>query len=468
MNRKFKDALKQAYNIPEPSHKDEFLQKLESMQPEQKRPWLPFFVRYAAVPLTALAFLGMYGSYSLLSGVKTEYVTERPVHTAPLYEEHTADEEIQTTETSAAEGTVPEGTSLTSESGTTASDSTSASENMLDVGLTTTAPEQPRITTAPEQIPEQARTTTVPEAWQTQTNTTIASTTRITTTVVTRTATTTRAAATTKVTTTGRSTTPQAVSTTRQYDAPEPVITIPQTTTATAYTQTFFATTIGNQYEPTLPDEPVVITTTTESSASEDEIGRDLTVQPLHQYSILDNLVEGRFSTDYAPPADDINGLIDWKDLEEWSECIVSGEIEAVYYTSVDGKPWTQMDILVDEWWKGDINISDRISVYIPGGFMSLTDYISENDLNGYYDDMTPEEIAVSTVYEPSPEGFEPFVGMRYLFFLSSGGYSIPDGAYFPGSIDYFSLYRPRGTYYSPISSYLDVLTQEELAEYLW
>lgn len=461
MNRKFKDALKQAYNIPEPSHKDEFLQKLEnSMQTEQKRPWIPFFVRYAAVPLTALAFLGMYGGYSLLSGVKTEYVTERPAHTVPHYdEERAADEDMQTTETSIAEETAPEGSFLTNESGTTASDSTSASVNMLDVALTTTAPEQ---------LPEQTRTTTVPETSEMQTKTTIASTTRITTTAATRTATTTRAAATTKATTTGRSTTTRAVSTTRQYDKPEPVITIPQTTTATAYTQTFFATTIGNQYEPTPPDEPVV-TTTTEPSAPEEEIGRDLTVQPLHQYSILDNLVEGRFSPDYAPPAD-INGLIDWKDLEEWSECIVSGEIEAVYYTSVDGQPWTQMDILVDEWWKGDINISDRISVYIPGGFMSLTDYISENDLDGdgYYDDMTPEEIAVSTVYEPSPEGFEPFVGVRYLFFLSSGGYSIPDGAYFPGSIDYFSLYRPRGTYYSPISSYLDVLTQEELAEYLW
>lgn len=71
---------------------------------------------------------------------------------------------------------------------------------------------------------------------------------------------------------------------------------------------------------------------------------------------------------------------------------VVAGTVISTDSTSVDslGVIDTYYTLKVDKVYKGDLKVGDKISVSLPGGSMTLGDYITELDRIGRYDDNFP------------------------------------------------------------------------------
>ena len=163
-------------------------------------------------------------------------------------------------------------------------------------------------------------------------------------------------------------------------------------------------------------------TTTTEGPSP-----ANYTVTPWFQYGISDRILCDPADEEGREPSQNT-----WESMASSSQLIVFGQIEAIYFTSINGKPWTQMDILMIESCYGERVAGDRISVYVQGGYMPLSEYIRLNDLEADFSSMKAEEIAETTWYSSGGNTAIPAVGSRGFFFLRIGSdsESVPHGAY--------------------------------------
>lgn len=385
MNRKFKNALKSAYSIPEPQRKEVFLQGIE----EDKKA-VPFWIKlmkYTAVPVTAAIAVVISTSFMNVSEQREQYVEDAPVTVLTTVNADRVQEESESTQAAAEHTENTTVTSLCNADIVRTVSSTSETTSISASALPTTAKTSAKATTITTTTAKTASVTTI-------------------TSVTTKTASTTMIA-----TTTHMQTTP----------SPSTYTTMPTMTTV--------------NYEPsyTMPT-----TTTPDYSVDEPiDIGRDFTVYPETSFrlqeSIIDvsDYIDFSFSPEPVEPDDSVQDLTEWQYLAKNSDEAVYGKVVNSYYTAIEGLPYEQLDIMVEyPLGNGQLYYGDLISVYVPSEYMSLEYFIEEYNCAYLFEDMTEDEIAETTVYFPWTDVVSCYNGMDRLFFLNEDSGSAPDGAY--------------------------------------
>jgi len=362
-----KKALKEAFGIPEPQNKAEFLSSIENKAAvSERKPRLPVFFRYAAAAVCAVVVITA-GVTVLKTAAPDKNFGSSSVMT------ETAPDTQKTTEY--------------------------VSENIGTVtGVTTAA-----VTTAP--VTETASVTssvqTTSEAASTSPQTTSLQTTTVTASTTHKTTNTTAAVNTTTCVTTtefSATKTEEITTTFKSEELVDPVM-----TTATSYEKPETTTTTNNSKE----------TGGTPPVSSDDPGTDDRTVKPYIIYNVTGKTIEP--SDSIVPPP----GTADYPydQLAKASDYVIYGNIDNIYYTSINGIPYTQADIEISRVFKGsDISGSTRISVYFPGGYYPIN---RESDTESQY-----------YVFESSGMPVRPNVNDSYLLFIKSGYSVFPYGAF--------------------------------------
>ena len=160
-----------------------------------------------------------------------------------------------------------------------------------------------------------------------------------------------------------------------------------------------------------------------------------------------------------APPGSAAN--YSWHDTAEDSECIVNGKVNRIIYTKIGGEAYTQVNILVNKVYRNDgkTAVYDRISVFFKGGYMPAREFAESKgaDTDLPYDAVVP-------IY--SENTVRPSVGNEYIMFLKSGSSSVPDGGYCFTDITDNSVYNINGDICSSRSRNIS-FTIQELNEFI-
>lgn len=113
------------------------------------------------------------------------------------------------------------------------------------------------------------------------------------------------------------------------------------------------------------------------------------------------------------------------QELSQLSDSVVRGHVVSLSYTFIDGIAWTQADINISEVLKGGLVSGNFISVYFPGGFVSVEDY---NEFSG------ENNPGGQNKYYSFKAGSAPIPGYNdeLLLFISpsDGKYLLPEGSY--------------------------------------
>lgn len=376
------EALKEAFNIPEPERKNSFLPFFkEQLKKNNGRLCIPMVLRYASAAVLAAVIIGLWG----VLNPSVDFSNE-PDNSFIVVESDT------TTESSMS-GT---GTH-------TSSDSDDSDKNNISQ---TTSAAPPAVTTA--DVTEM----TVITSKQTVTAATTA------------------------------------------------VISVTATITESAHiSQT---TTSRNTEENSVS---VTTTGTTAEDVPGSKFGKDYTVSPSVVYDKTGEVIDLRDFENVdglpmdPPPADSVLTI---GRMADSSDYIVYAVIDEVIYTEIDGKPYTQENLTIYSVYKGDgaLNSADRISLYVPGGYMPAEEYLKNN--NVYYD--FPEN---SVVYDSGGNNGNQQLYNSYIFFLKQGSDSMQDGAFQLTEKTDISVFEYSGGRYVSLGNGALSFTQSELSDLL-
>lgn len=111
---------------------------------------------------------------------------------------------------------------------------------------------------------------------------------------------------------------------------------------------------------------------------------------------------------------------------EDDADCVILGTVIETFFTFADGAVWTQANVRVDEVTRGKLSEGEIISVYIPGGYASMDDYVAAHGA-GKYSSSGAQYLELIINDEPHPQPGDN--AMFYLDKLSNGS-PLPDGAY--------------------------------------
>ena len=172
-------------------------------------------------------------------------------------------------------------------------------------------------------------------------------------------------------------------------------------------------------------------TTTVPANDSPTDTFSDYRVTPEKIYSKSDSYIDLNNFISAEPPhesGDSWEGsaiILSLTSLVYRSDAVLSGYVEDIIYTQCSGIPYTQVDIMVKNSYKSEkiLNYGDMISVYIPGGYMSASDFL---DINGITDEIPRD----GTVFYQGGNSGKLKTGSEYIFFLNISKGTIPDGAY--------------------------------------
>ena len=178
--------------------------------------------------------------------------------------------------------------------------------------------------------------------------------------------------------------------------------------------------------QPIVPIDPVNVVSGEDKTLTPDVVynnGRPVSAEFLRGEKTGGNNGVSPGGTDgvsHAPVVDNYLELI-----TNQSDHVIRGTVDDVIYTSRDGIAYTQLDITVSEIIKSDGSVvqGDRISVRFLGGYISADEYARSHEIDGDFPDDW-------TVYENSMNRYEPESGREYILFINSGGYNIPRGGF--------------------------------------
>lgn len=400
MKRKLKNAIKDAYGFPQPQKKDDFFKNIEKK--EKKNKPVPFYInlmKYSAVPATAAVALIIFTSFIHNQNVKYEFVTNDNAVT-DVQDNETIDEDIADAledETCFTETDISSDYFERSRSDIIFSEMNENNENSerenAPANDSPVQSEVPLIPEMPNNRPLPAETTASTTA------PIVSGTDRTTHKTTTVTASKTTAKVTTTVKTANAPETSLITSTEYEYDMTVPSQVPIQTTTP----------------EPQEPDGPSVDTV-------------DLRVKPPVVYNKIETPID--VSSAFEDNSfDDIQSTYSWRTSAAYAYDAIYGRIDEFFYTSIDGKPYIQADLFVESSMKsGDLHYGDMISIYIPGGYMPMSDFLEENSwYRSELGDISEEEILNSTAFYNNGNHKLIKTGKEYLFFIN---YSMPNGAF--------------------------------------
>lgn len=448
MKKSEKDALKNAFNIPEPKHKNTFVSSYNEMLKKNERKFnIPAFFRWTSTAVFAALIIGVWGSLSKNAGFPDEYTKDKPsiiteTTTMPINTTVKSNDITKTVTSS-----MPLNTATSAESRTTTSETSAASEKTrkTTINTSTSSLSSSAITTKP-QTKSTAKVTEITAAEPENTATAeITQTTAVTDVSITK--------------TTVRTTNHNTIKTT---------VTSLTTTVKTTALKTTTATTENNAFspDPTTPtthnDEllvvPSVVPSTTRTTARSDETncttfsktpsvdvppsGTNYTVTPSANYSKSENIIDINNIFENNTSSEPNDNILNPYDLINKSGYIVSGRIDEIIYTEVNGMPCTQENITVYKVYKGGrLFPMDRISVYMKGGYMPVKDFTSIHGIDNEYPDNY-------SVYDSGGNNGTQNVGDVFLFFISDGTSSMPDGAFMLTSYNDTSVFSSEDNKY--------------------
>ena len=184
------------------------------------------------------------------------------------------------------------------------------------------------------------------------------------------------------------------------------------------------------------------------------EKSTDYTVQPPCSYTVAKHVWE------VASVGITFDTL---SDLIAKSDTIVLGTTNAVTYTSIQGQPWIQVDVKLEMVFDSakELHYGDCISIYIKGGYMPMTEYLSYIGETPEQWNMTAEQAAETSLFENNGDISLPKVGETLLYFLNDGGDAVPDGAY----VRYSEFYWKNGVYFNSDANNPLTFTGSELVD---
>ncbi len=430
MKHKDKEALKNAFGIPEPLEADTFFERPEFAEVKEKRRRallfhrIPAALRYGTIAVAAAAVIGVWGGFR--NWAKDDKFPANEI---------TATEETNTAE--AATGS--EDTTSTAPEG-----------NGTDITVTTTQDGDIIVTTVSSGDKGNSVTTVQTEAAPGVTG-------RTTTAAARPSSGRTTAPSGRTTAPSGRTTAPSSGRTTRTTAVTTGTSVI--RTTAAVQTSPSVVTTT-QQMEEGHSQWPVVATTSQASKSS-----RDNTVEPDVVYDVHGTIVDCReFTgnahndpedkvTDPVSPMDPVyTNTMDLEGLVYKSDLIVSAKVEKVIYTSENGFPVTQSDIVIENVYSGGMNSGDKISVRSSGGYMPVNEY--EPAVKGGFSYKYPNAF----VFDNRNDAFMPEEGDRFVFFLVED-----EGIYKLSSDNGDSVFHSSGGYLISESSSRDRTTFMEL-----
>ena len=315
MKKSEKNAVKNAFGIPEPKHKEEFIAEYTSRLENRRCSPVPVFFKYAAAAAFAVIMISIC-IVKLPSPDKeftgSDVITE--VTTSGAANEHTtlSDGSAVTTQPASDNSASTETSSVTTDD--TVSDVTT-SETASTAASTGSAETEKTVTTAKTTATTTDKTTSPQKTTTAKTNTTKTTTTASTTSAA-------------------EDTVPTQTATT-----PGPLVT---------------ETSVQTSTPPTMADG-----------------GNDYTVKPsVIYYYPEDYPVEDGDDTGAVRPGDPVDSDTPTTPLPGGSSnTIVRGRVLQVYFTSINDQPFIQVDIEISDvlrsWY---LNTNDRITIYIPGG----------------------------------------------------------------------------------------------------
>lgn len=427
MNRKFKNALKNAYSIPEPQRKNEFLQDLTENN-EKSSPFFFPLLKYGAVPVTAAIAVIVYTGFMHTNNLNEQYIENAPdIYDAPsqnyiLDESFCNEDEAEDIHTHSNETEDIAASSFMA--AVTVTSCSDASVNFCDSTLLTKLSlhenQSPSVT---EVISSKATTTAESISSASTAVRTTTDQTRTTVSVTTRTST---------------------VQTALTKPVTKPAVT--KTTTALVFTDPAPQTT--SKIMQSNNCEPVYTTTSNIAYEPPSDVGIDYTVYPDISFDITENIIEisEYIQFEYTPPNEDyVDSLLEpWKYDALRSDEVICGIVENQYLTVIDAVPYVQLDIMVNYPVKfGELADCDRISVYVPGEYMPLEIFIEKYNCYDTFKHLTETEISESTAYFPWTDVMDYYSGMELLFFIKKDEESLPENTYKLSSDSIYSLYSP-------------------------
>ncbi|MBE6861881.1 MAG: hypothetical protein E7497_03145 [Ruminococcus sp.] len=448
------DALKKAFNIPEPENKEIFISSYKEKLKINKRPVaVPVIMRYVSTAVAAALIVGLWGSLSRTSEYREKFQESSSViemQTEAVTEDIT---DIVTTSPT-------ENNAETEKTEPTTAVSTDAQVNKPSPQATTAVSGGQNIQSSTEAVTNtSAVTQTVLQSAGTQT---------YTHTAVPQTTTKVQSGGTVSSATTAREETRPVRTTTAEENLAPPVtgeiteqVTQPAVTTTIADNEPVVVETTASCYE---PGGAVVATTSPDDP--EDTGGYDRTVTPSVVYDKNGEIYDGdSFNMgDHAPPSDFAPPVYKarWKQMADNSDHIVYGMIDEVIYTAVYGMPYTQLDITIFEAYITDSKLDclTRISVYMPGGYMPASEYRKNYYLPSYIPDDAIVEVSGGNAMSYN-------AGEEYIFFLENADGIVPERAYVLTDKTDLSIFMFRnGKYYSAGDAAMK-FNESELKEYL-
>lgn len=434
MKKSEKETLKKAFNIPEPERKESFVSLYNQKLKKNERKFnLPVFFRYASTAVFAVLIIGLWGNLSKNADFRNKFTTvEEPssaeavltTTVAQLTEENDiTTAEIMTSQpvrTTAESSSVTVQTTQTTVIGKSSPPKTHAQVTMPDIPDFT-----PSVTAL-----------TFPTKPDTPTRTQPVYTSRVISATTTRKTTVVNKITTTKAKPTIDYNPEPSVVTTTSYYLPTPSTTKNEASAKPGQDVVTTLCTNENDAPPIVVPQPIETTTNPNDFTASDV--KDYTVQPVKVYKKSDNIID---ISDHECSAPNDN-VVSVDMLTNESDYIVFGRIDDIIYTHVNGKPYTQENITVFQVYKGNKLMEyDKISIYIPGGYMPVSDYNSMNDNEISADDG-------DYIYSSGGNNGIQNIGDMCIFFLTNGSTYIPNGAFELTMHTDISIFRVRGSEY--------------------
>ncbi len=459
MKKSEREALKKAFNIPEPQNKDSFAAKYESLiKKNERRLRFPVYMKYATTAVFAALVIGVWGRMTVSRDYVDKYrngnltsdtvVVTTAEDTQPSTGSVGDDKNSVVTEVSVQ--TAATGASVQTQAVTTAFSKSETSEN------TENNSEEEHREEHEEHNEEEPRETSVQTA---AVNTSV----NVVTTVTEpseHNIKTTAATNTPSPPATASEPVNHGQTTTVYIDEPPLIATDPMSPSPIA-TQTTsrhdddpkpVETTTPTEYEPPPPVQP------------SDDVEYKPWIIPLVKYEKSDNCVNIRdlsSSSDSSDPnycpSIDSNEVSGINELFERSKYIIKAEVIEKIYTGVDIYPYTQYDLLTTSCYKHDGKYPQMPSVYVPGGYMPADVYCEGANIENVLPDG-------SVVYYDGGNKGETEVYRQYIFFINDGSDNMPDGSYRLTAATDISIFAYDGEKYVSLGDPRLTFTEEELS----
>ena len=405
MTNKELEELKNAFDIPEPQHKNEFAEVYLEQLKKNKPSLFPQIFRFCSAAALCVLALGIFSHFrdtDYLHDHHSEIIITDTV--TSVADTIPADTALPVTSSLKTDNTTPSAASSahsTVYSASTVSAVSSSSVKNSTANFTTAAVRSSVSAASPASSDASAVYTTANVSTKTAlvtSSVSVSASSRMTTSKITAVSSSTAASS--------------SVQTTADNNV-QPVVTIPSSSSV-----------------PTEKTVSIAVTPSIVYSA-DDICGADVIDNPSRDKATQ---IQGN----------DFNNGDPLSDMAQQADVILIGRLSDIIYTSISGNPFTQENILAENVLLSDGIIKNNVlfSLYLPGGYIKAEDLITSDDL-----DLPPD----SLIYQSGGISGNQKLDSSYLFMLKKSD-DIPENAYAPVMNSDISIFALNGSNYVSVA----------------